>query len=62
MNNFDLNIVDSILEIKASGNMNIESDLTLPEGKSIAQLIYDQETIEKNQENIAQNQENTPSA
>lgn len=47
MTNPDFNIVDSILEIKASGiDLNIEQDLSLPEGKSIAQLLYDQENQE----------------
>jgi hypothetical protein len=49
MNNFDLNIVDSILEIKASGNLNITEDLQKPEGKSIAQLIYEQKKEENNE-------------
>lgn len=38
----DKNNIDSILETKASGNLNIESDLQQPEGKSIAELLYDQ--------------------
>lgn len=42
--------VDSVLETKASGNLNIMDDLQQPEGKSIAQLIYEQENEEKQQE------------
>ena len=38
--------VASILDIKTSGNMDIISDLNLPEGKSIAALIYDQKSQE----------------
>lgn len=42
-------MVDSILSIKASGidNDTILNDLNLPEGKSIAQLIYEQKKQEK---------------
>lgn len=44
MNNPEITIVDSILEVKASGiDLNIQHDLSLSEGKSIAQLLYDQE-------------------
>lgn len=44
MTNPEFNIVDSILTVKASGNdLNINQDLSLPQGKSIAQLLYDQE-------------------
>jgi hypothetical protein len=39
--------VASILDIKTSGNMDIISDLNLPEGKSIAALIYDQKSQEE---------------
>jgi hypothetical protein len=47
MTNSDFNIIDSILEVKASGvDLHIEQDLSLPEGKSIAQLLYDQENQE----------------
>lgn len=45
MNNDEFNIVDSILEIKASG-IDVTQDLLLSEGKSIAQLLYDQENTE----------------
>ena len=42
-----MNIVASILTVKASGtDLNINHDLKLPQGKSIAQLIYDQENTE----------------
>jgi hypothetical protein len=50
MNNNEFNIVDSILEIKASG-IDITNDLLLAEGKSIAQLLYDQEKSENPPEN-----------
>jgi hypothetical protein len=39
--------VASILDIKTSGTMDIISDLNLPEGKSIAALIYDQKSQEE---------------
>lgn len=47
MTNSHINLVDSELVVKASGNINIEKDLQLPEGKSIAQLLYDQEKSEE---------------
>lgn len=34
--------VDSILETKASGSLNIQDDLNQQQGKSIAQLIHEQ--------------------
>jgi len=38
----DLNLANSSLDVKASGcTINIEQDLKLPDGKSIAQLIDD---------------------
>jgi len=47
MSNPEMNIVASILTVKASGtDLNINHDLKLPQGKSIAQLIYDQENTE----------------
>jgi hypothetical protein len=47
MTNPEMNIVASILTVKASGaDLNINHDLELPQGKSIAQLIYDQENTE----------------
>jgi len=47
MSNPEMNIVASILTVKASGtDLNINHDLELPQGKSIAQLIYDQENTE----------------
>jgi len=45
MNNIDL--INSILEVKSSGTLNVESDLDLPEGKSIAELLNDQEKNEQ---------------
>jgi hypothetical protein len=46
--NLDYNLVDSVLTVKASGQINDTAimDLLLPQGKSIAQLIDDQQ--EKN--------------
>lgn len=42
-----INLVDSELIVKSSGNLGIEKDLQLPEGKSIAQLLYDQKKTEE---------------
>lgn len=50
MNNNEINIVDSVLEVKASG-IDISQDLLLEEGKSIAQLLYDQEKPENPNQN-----------
>jgi len=46
--NLDYSLVDSVLTVKASGQINDSAimDLLLPQGKSIAQLIDDQQ--EKN--------------
>ena len=41
MTNPQLNMVDSVLIVKSSGT-DVSNDLLLPEGKSIAQLLYDQ--------------------
>ena len=41
-----INIIQSTLSVKCSGNelqLSVEKDLQLPEGKTIAELIYDQE-------------------
>lgn len=50
MTNSQINLIDSVLIVKASGSLEeeIKNDLNLPEGKSIAQLIYDQEEEEIN--------------
>ena len=49
--NLDYSLVDSVLTVKASGQINDSAimDLLLPQGKSIAQLIDDQQekTIKK---------------
>ena len=42
MTNLPINLIQSILTVKASGS-NVDHDLSLPDGKSIAQLLYDQE-------------------
>lgn len=41
MINPDINLIDSILEVKASG-IDATEDLNLPQGKSIAELLDDQ--------------------
>lgn len=41
----ELNIASSVLHVKCSGSelqQQIENDLNLPEGKTIAELLYDQ--------------------
>jgi hypothetical protein len=43
MTDNEINIVNSILEVKASGSDSALNDLNLPEGKSIAELLDDQE-------------------
>jgi hypothetical protein len=45
MTNLEIHAVNSILTVKASGveDHNVSDDLELPQGKSIAELIYDQE-------------------
>ncbi len=50
MTNLDLNMVNSVLNVKASKDDNdaILNDLNLPQGKSIAQLIYEQKNKEEN--------------
>lgn len=61
MTNFHKNHpVDSILTVKASGSdLNIDQDLSMPIGKSIAELLYDEENNqqEKNQTTNQENQE-----
>lgn len=50
----ELNIVNSVLSVKASGidlEQTIQQDILLPEGKSIAQLIYDQEKEQPQKDN-----------
>lgn len=44
-NSYNINFVDSILTIKASGSITIDAikDLELPQGQAIAQLINEQE-------------------
>lgn len=51
MNIDDLNIINSTLEVKASGSLDVSQDLALPEGKSIAELLYDSESNEKKEKN-----------
>jgi len=52
MNN-DINpdiLISSILEVKASG-VDVSNDLLLQEGKSIAELLHDQEQQKDTEEN-----------
>jgi hypothetical protein len=52
MNN-DINpdiLISSILEVKASG-VDVSNDLLLQEGKSIAELLHDQEQQKDTQKN-----------
>lgn len=42
--------IDSILETKASGSLDISYDLQQADGRSIAELLYDQENPEENTE------------
>ena len=46
MTNSDINRIDSILTVKASGlDSSVDYDLSLPQGRSIAQLLNDQKII-----------------
>ena len=38
--------IKSILETKSSGNFDMSEELLLPDGKSIAELLYEQEKYE----------------
>lgn len=65
MTNLDLNMVNSILSVKASGNDDaVLNDLNLPQGKSIAQLIYEQKNKEETDtiQNEKENQDQAQSA
>tara|TARA_R110000868_G_scaffold410648_1_gene699368 strand:+ start:413 stop:574 length:162 start_codon:yes stop_codon:yes gene_type:complete len=35
--------IDSILEVKASGSIDVSDDLNKPEGKAIAELLHEQQ-------------------
>lgn len=37
----NFSLANSTLDIKASGTVDITNDLNMPEGKSIAELLYD---------------------
>jgi hypothetical protein len=41
---------NSTLDIKASGNVDISQDLNMPEGKSIAELLYDKKENESTEQ------------
>ena len=38
----DIKNIDSILEVKASGSIDVPDDLNKPEGKAIAELLHEQ--------------------
>jgi hypothetical protein len=48
MKNDEFNLIDSVLIVKASGSLSedIQEELKLPEGKTIASLINEQEEKE----------------
>lgn len=48
MRDTKMKITDSILEVKATGCLDIEKDLNTPNGKSIAQLLHEEESEENN--------------
>lgn len=39
--------VDSILEVKASGSLDVSQDLNQAEGKSIAELLHEQDETQE---------------
>lgn len=50
MNKDQINFVDSILTVKASGlDDQIANDLQLPQGKTIAELLHDQKKTDQSQ-------------
>lgn len=38
----DFSLANSTLDVKTSGTVDINHDLNMPEGKSIAELLYEQ--------------------
>ena len=56
MHNQNINFIDSILTTKASGlDSQVEQDLLLPQGKSIAELLNDkEEKTDQNENNITE--------
>ena len=44
--NMNKKAIKSILETKSSGNFYMSEELLLPDGKSIAELLYEQEKYE----------------
>ena len=42
--------VASVLETKASGSLDIQDDLDTPQGKTIAELLYEQEQTPQEKE------------
>jgi hypothetical protein len=51
MSLFELNLANSALEVKSSGCVDVSKDLEMPEGKSIAQLLTESTTNDKQEEN-----------
>ena len=45
----DIKKIDSILEVKASGSIDVTDDLNRPEGKAIAELLNEQDQQEDTQ-------------
>lgn len=45
----DIKKIDSILEVKASGSIDVTDDLNRPEGKAIAELLHEQDQQEDTQ-------------
>jgi len=45
----DIKKIDSILEVKASGSIDVTEDLNRPEGKAIAELLHEQDQQEDTQ-------------
>jgi hypothetical protein len=54
--NFDHNLINSILTVKASeqSNSDVAKDLNLPEGKTIAELLDDKKNIARQTEETEQ--------
>jgi hypothetical protein len=58
--NFDHNLINSILTVKASeqSNSDVAKDLNLPEGKTIAELLDDKKNIARQTEETEQEEIN----
>jgi hypothetical protein len=57
--NFDHNLINSILTVKASeqSNSDVAKDLNLPEGKTIAELLDDKKNIARQTEETEETEE-----